>query len=114
MRVSIAVLGASLAIPISSPRAQQPLPVEVGQRVRVTQCRYPVFYAGSRRSECERSLGTLSALSTNTLTVQLEGSATELAMAVAVGVLAIVALTGSMAPALRATTVSPVVALRGE
>ncbi|MFC1639224.1 hypothetical protein ACFL3B_00505 [Gemmatimonadota bacterium] len=80
MRGFTAVLVVSLFCPISNVSAQHTPPVTVGDRVRVRQCRSELFSSGWK-IVCERSVGTLSTLSTNAVTVRLEDSATELAVA---------------------------------
>ena len=75
MRIFTAALAVSLAVPLSTLSAQQPL--SVGERVRVTQC-HSVLNSGD---VCERSVGTLSALSANIGTLRVEDEATELVFA---------------------------------
>ena len=61
--------------------AQPQQAVAVGERVRVSHCHSEVLNSGRPRHVCERTVGTVSALSTDTGTLRVEGEATELAFA---------------------------------
>jgi hypothetical protein len=69
MRLLSLALGVALLSPIDGLTAQEPPPIEPGARVRVEQCHAELRSNGRRRTVCERSVGTLSTLSANTLAV---------------------------------------------
>ena len=68
MRATSSVLAAFLVIPYTTLSAQPILPVEPGARVRVMICE-PAL---NSRDSCERNVGTLLSLSTNTMTVRTD------------------------------------------
>ncbi|MFC1639225.1 hypothetical protein ACFL3B_00510 [Gemmatimonadota bacterium] len=78
MRGFTFVLAVSFFVPTTAVSAQQPPPVEIGQRIRVSQCHTELFRSGFR-DVCERSVGTLATLSATTVTLRVVSRGTELA-----------------------------------
>ncbi len=69
MRLLSLAASVALLAPFATLSAQQQPRVEPGARVRVSQCHSELRFNGQRRNVCERSVGTLSTLSANTLEV---------------------------------------------
>ena len=68
MRAFTAVLTVSLLFPLCTLTAQQPPPVALGERVRVTyDCGDAAMYMGGRRMDCADADGTTNRLTRDTL-----------------------------------------------
>ncbi len=67
MRCITFVVAASVVIPIDSLSAQQPPPVEVGQRVRVSYCEALAVYSGNRRTDCQTTEGTVVVMTNDSI-----------------------------------------------
>ena len=69
MRGFITVLTASLVVPLSTLSAQQSAPVQVGNRIRVSQCHRESTSSGRQTDVCERKVGTLLMISMDSIAV---------------------------------------------
>jgi hypothetical protein len=75
MRILIGICAISVVIPFASLRAQQS--ATPGDRVRISECHIRTLRSGTLRNECERHVGTLSALTAQIVTLRMEDTATE-------------------------------------
>lgn len=79
MRLLCLAVASALLIPVECLIAQQPLPLEVGQRVRVSHSCTTRSFARSTREDCQRDTGALALITADSVVLREDG-ATQVAL----------------------------------